>query len=180
MRSFTKELMMEALKNLLKTKPLNKITVNDIVSECDASKQTFYNHFQDKYALFTYTLTTVLKDNLEHAARNSLDYRSTIHSYYDAILLERDFYRSIIRDEAARELISSCIIENSEEYFRELVRKKTRHAAIPAELELSIMFNAAGDARLLVDWIQSGMVQSTETMAAVNFDCIPQCLREYC
>ena len=34
-------------KDLLKEKPFNKITVNDIANKCDINRQTFYYHFQD-------------------------------------------------------------------------------------------------------------------------------------
>ena len=37
----------DRFKDLLKEKPFNKITVNDIANKCDINRQTFYYHFQD-------------------------------------------------------------------------------------------------------------------------------------
>lgn len=47
----TKRALEESLKRLLLTKPLNKITIADITSDCGISRMTFYYHFQDIYDL---------------------------------------------------------------------------------------------------------------------------------
>lgn len=39
--------MAYTFKDLLKEKPFNKITINDISNRCDINRQTFYYHFQD-------------------------------------------------------------------------------------------------------------------------------------
>ena len=51
MPSFTKKAIAEAFFRLLDQKPLDKITVKDIVEECDITRRTFYYHYQDIYAL---------------------------------------------------------------------------------------------------------------------------------
>ena len=51
----TKRALEESLKRLLLTKPLNKITIADITSDCGISRMTFYYHFQDIYDLVEWT-----------------------------------------------------------------------------------------------------------------------------
>ena len=43
-----KEMFGDTLLELVNTKKLEKITVNDLISKTGASRQTFYNHFCDK------------------------------------------------------------------------------------------------------------------------------------
>ena len=43
----TKKAIAYSFKSLLKEKPFNKITINDIANNCDINRQTFYYHFQD-------------------------------------------------------------------------------------------------------------------------------------
>ncbi len=49
--SSTKEALGAALKELLAEKPIEKITIKDIVSICGVNRQTFYYHFNDVYDL---------------------------------------------------------------------------------------------------------------------------------
>ena len=51
MASTTKESLGAALKQMLTVKPIDKITVKDLVEICGVNRQTFYYHFQDIYDL---------------------------------------------------------------------------------------------------------------------------------
>lgn len=53
--SETKLLMAEALKRLIKDRPFAKITVQDIVSECNINRNTFYYHFESNIDLLYFT-----------------------------------------------------------------------------------------------------------------------------
>ena len=53
--SETKLLMAEALKKLIKDRPFAKITVQDIVNECNINRNTFYYHFESNIDLLYFT-----------------------------------------------------------------------------------------------------------------------------
>ena len=52
----TKRELAAALKKLMVTKPINKITVRELVSECGVNRNCFYYHFEDIYALFKWMI----------------------------------------------------------------------------------------------------------------------------
>ncbi|MCR5137595.1 MAG: TetR/AcrR family transcriptional regulator C-terminal domain-containing protein [Oscillospiraceae bacterium] len=47
MASGTKEALAEALRKMMTVKPIDKVTVKDIVEICGVNRQTFYYHFDD-------------------------------------------------------------------------------------------------------------------------------------
>lgn len=51
MAQITKKALASSLKKLLIQKPLDKITITDIVNDCEVNRQTFYYHFKDIYDL---------------------------------------------------------------------------------------------------------------------------------
>ena len=51
MSDITKHALAASLKKLLAQKPIDKITVKDIVEDCGVNRHTFYYHFQDIYEL---------------------------------------------------------------------------------------------------------------------------------
>ena len=51
MSNYTEQALGDSLKKLLAEKPLNKITVTDIVNDCGLNRMTFYYHFKDIYDL---------------------------------------------------------------------------------------------------------------------------------
>ena len=51
MPSFTKKAIIESFLHLASKKPLEKITVRDVVDDCGINRNTFYYHFQDIFAV---------------------------------------------------------------------------------------------------------------------------------
>lgn len=51
MANSTKEALGSALKKMMTVKPIDKITIKDLVEICNVNRQTFYYHFDDVYDL---------------------------------------------------------------------------------------------------------------------------------
>jgi len=45
----TKKILTASLKKFMELKPLNKISVREIIEDCGLNRQTFYYHFEDIY-----------------------------------------------------------------------------------------------------------------------------------
>lgn len=54
----TKKTLARSLKKLMQTTPLNKISVQDVVNDCNLNRQTFYYHFRDIYDLVEWIYKT--------------------------------------------------------------------------------------------------------------------------
>lgn len=52
----TKKMLSASLKKFMEHKPLSKIYVSEIISDCGVNRKTFYYHFEDIYALLKWTL----------------------------------------------------------------------------------------------------------------------------
>ncbi|MGN0529208.1 MAG: TetR/AcrR family transcriptional regulator C-terminal domain-containing protein [Eubacterium sp.] len=108
----TKAAMAGKLKELMQKKPLSKITVSEIIDECDINRKTFYYHFEDIYSLlkwmFEQEAIEVVKQfdlliDAEEAIEFILDYseknKHIINCAYDSIgrdEMKRFFYLDFI------------------------------------------------------------------------------------
>ncbi len=123
----TKKTLAESLKKIMKQKPLNKISIRELVEDCALNRQTFYYHFKDIYDLvewmFEQEAIRLLKENmtfltwedsclylLKYIEQNWEVCTSTLHSLGRSHL-ETFFYKdlySILRsviEEGASDLI---------------------------------------------------------------------------
>lgn len=64
MSVYTKKALAEALKKMMEVKPINKITIKDIVELCGVNRQTFYYHFDDVYDLLEWIFEQDANANL--------------------------------------------------------------------------------------------------------------------
>ena len=68
MASSTKEALGNALKKMLNIKPIDKITVKDLVEECGVNRQTFYYHFDSIPDLVEDIVSDITKEIIENNA----------------------------------------------------------------------------------------------------------------
>lgn len=52
----TKTALAGSLKKFMEKKPLGKITVSEIIADCNVNRKTFYYHFEDIYSLLKWML----------------------------------------------------------------------------------------------------------------------------
>lgn len=78
MAQTTKKALAASLKKLLAEKPLDKITVIDIVEDCEVNRQTFYYHFKDIYDLVEWIYTS--------EATKALDGKKTYNTWQQGFL----------------------------------------------------------------------------------------------
>lgn len=63
----TRRYIQEAFRTLLEEKPMDRITVRDIVEECGLTRNTFYYHYDDIFDLFEDFLKTQLAQAMHDA-----------------------------------------------------------------------------------------------------------------
>lgn len=113
----TKKALAASLKKYMTKKTLKKITVSEIITDCNVNRKTFYYHFEDIYAL--------LKWMLEQEAVEVVKQFDLLIDYKDAILFVMDYvetnahilncaYDSMGRDEMKRFLCND---------FYEIIRR---------------------------------------------------------
>lgn len=108
----TKKMLAQSLKRAMEKKALSKVTVNELIKDCNLNRNTFYYHFSDIYDLLKWMLEqeaveVVKKIDLlvdtEEAIRFVLNYvnenRHIINCAYDSMghqEMKRFFYADFI------------------------------------------------------------------------------------
>ena len=150
MSAFTKKAILESFLRLAEKKPIDKITVRDIVDDCGVNRNTFYYHFQDIYA--------VLETLCHHAVKRlpaQLPLAETLAAFLDVIT---GFAAKF--PHAARTLSFSLGFEGLVRYFAADLdtliaeRATCEHGKKPAPIEIAMLrFAVLG---LCLDTLQNG------------------------
>lgn len=149
----SKKLINEALADLLTVKPLDKITVTDVVSRADINRGTFYAHYKDipdvVDHLIEQTFSTIREAVITQNASN-VGVEHTLLTTIQA-LLEEDlsFYRKILNSSASvimQERLVTVVAEFMLEY------KDQFYPGSQEEYHIAIQFCAGGLSNLYRDW----------------------------
>lgn len=159
MSDITKRAMSAALKNLLKEKKLNKITVQDIADECGINRQTFYYHFQDIYDLVEWTCIEdtekVLKEN-----RTYDTWQEGFLSVFDLAKKDKTFIDNIYRS-VSLEMLEQYLYRLVYPLLKNVVDEKAKGQTVREENKKYIAdFYKYAFVGVLLEWIRNDMAES--------------------
>ena len=148
----SRKLIIAALADLLQEKPLEKITVTDVVNRAEINRGTFYAHFTDIPDVINHLIEKTFADLREILDQESYTADALPHallSQVEKILCEdTDFYLKIMNSSAAA-LMHNQLVEIVVDY---MLQNQTSFSSGGQNFELSIRFCAGGISNLYRDW----------------------------
>lgn len=165
----SRKLINEALADLLTEKPLDKITVTDVVKRADINRGTFYAHYRDIPDVVDHLIQQTFS-----AIRDAMIAQTEIPSnmglvFLTAIqtILEEDlpFYRKILNSSASslmQEQLVSIVLDF-------LVEHKDRfYQGSQEEYQIAIRFCAGGLSNLYRDWFSGKLTCSLSELTQIG------------
>ncbi len=173
----TKQVLADAFVELSKTKPLEKITIQNIVDKCGAGRQTFYNHFKDKEELVEYIFVNDEKKSLIECDGNC-SLKDRIKLVLDTIKKKRRFY-TYAYDAKGQNSLEEVIIRQYINFYSDVVIKKGGEEALDERMKMSIRFFCRGAYTFCKEWMENKYHCSSEEIAEIIVENMPERLKKY-
>lgn len=163
MTSLTKKAIITSFMQLASKKPLEKITVRDIVDDCGINRNTFYYHFQDIYAVLEEICRAgTAKMKPELPLGDMLAHLFSVLTAYAARF-----------PKAMAHIVASIGQSGTERYFAKgfdetvfTVLERDAASASAADLRMATVFLRHAFIGLFVDWINATGKIDSHSMAA--------------
>ena len=156
----TKLILSKSLKKLLSKKPLNKITVKDIVSDCKLTRQTFYYHFQDIFELLDWTYKNEIGRILEDTSNSSWDV--VIKGILSYIKDNKSMFAYTIQS-VGREHFEQAVYPSLYEFSQNRIYKASSELEIPTD-KIHFLANLQTITLLsvIIQWANNGMKENID------------------
>ena len=154
MPSFTRRAIKESFLKLLNQRPLNQITVKDIVEDCGINRNSFYYHFSDLPALVEEIMAEQVSAMVEnHPTVDSVQEGSD--AIVEFVMHNKraiyHIYNSVSRDVFERHLMEVCryVVTTYLDGMLEEVEEADRDAIL--------RFHRCACFGSVIDWLNGGM-----------------------
>lgn len=165
----SKKIIYAALADLSTEKPIDKITVTDIVNRADINRGTFYAHFSDVPDVIKHTIQQTfssIQEALSHHHEPLSQIGNTLLTQIQKILEEDlPFYQKILNSSASAlmynqlvEIVSEYLVQNKELFY---------HGDIK-EYEFAIHFCAGGLRNIYKDWFSGKLSYSLHELTEIS------------
>lgn len=173
----TQHLLATTLLSLLEKQSFKKITVNDICTEALVSRSAFYSHFDDKYALLSFSM-----ELLQQGVRDKccdLDVRTVLRYMLENVTENVTVFRNLITADLDREVMDMfrrMIFDNFQQALQE---QKLDTAALPGPPEVVFSFYTAGIASVMMLWIGKNMTYGIDEILDSLCSLLPKPMLEF-
>ena len=120
----TKAALGESLKKLVLTKRLEKITINDLTTDCGISRMAFYYHFKDIYDLVEWVCVEDGKKVLQ-GKKTYETWQEGMSQIFEAVLENKAFVLNVYRS-IGREKVEGYLYKLTYEMIKEVVEDRCR------------------------------------------------------
>ena len=156
MSQMTKRALEASLKELLRRKPLDKITVSDLTEHCGVNRMTFYYHFKDIYDLVEWCC----EEDAARALAGQKTYDTWQQGFLQILEALRDdkaFFTSVYRS-ISREQVENYLYRLTYDLMMGVVEEKAAGMTVrPEEKEFIANFYKFAFVGLTLEWIRGGM-----------------------
>ena len=173
-RKTTKEILAESFRELAEKKAVDKITIQEIVDNCDFSPATFYRHFRDKYDLIAWDYvhrTTVIMDKI------GIDEYQWKHTLTDAMLFyteNRDYIHNLLNHTNGRDAFIRYMSEANVEHLEKYILKQTGEKTIDADTAVYVKIYVYGMAQTVCEWITGNLECDQKHLADLLEKALPE------
>ncbi len=121
----TKKILCASLKKIMKHKAFSKITVTELIKDCNLNRKTFYYHFEDIYGL--------LKWMLEQEAFDVIEQFNVLEEYKDAFnfildyVNENAYFLNCIYDSVGRDQLKRFFYKDFEVLTKKIIHDTEQH-----------------------------------------------------
>ena len=164
-----------AMKELLVHTPVDKITVKQIVDQCDVTRPTFYRHFKDKYDLINWYFDKLLAKSFEHMGMGKTVYDALVKKF-TYIQEEHVFFAAAFKYDSQNSLRQHDF-ELILDFYENLIREKT--GRIPDEtIHCILEMYCQSSIYMTVKWVLGELECAPEGLAKILVDGMPGKLSE--
>ena len=182
----TQKFIMSTFMQLLESESLDKITVRDIVEECEINRNTFYYHYSDIYDL----LDDVFRVETEKFMSEDVDENTTFGEEYErAARFVLKYKKAILHiyDSKKRDVLQNYLETLAFSFISRFVKKEANGYGLPDEdIDYITGFYTHAIVGNTLGWIKRKLPSGQEkfiartagTFNATVKDIIRQCLEE--
>ena len=169
MNNITKNALEESLKKFLLQKPLDKITISDLITDCGISRMAFYYHFKDIYDLVEWSCIEDASRALQ--GKKTYDtWQEGLQQIFEAVLENKPFILNVYRS-VKREQVENYLYSLTYQLIEGVVEEQSENLRVTEEQKKFIAdFYKYSFVGVMLDWIKRGMKEAPEEIA--NMVCV--------
>ncbi len=172
-RKTTKEILAESFRELAEVKSIDKVTIQDIVDNCDYSTATFYRHFKDKYDLIAWDYAQKAEELMCGLNEDNALWKQTLIDWANYFLAEKEYLANLFLHTSGHDSFIQYMTEINYHAFTKHLLAVSNKTALDEETVLLARAYCLGTVCLSCEWILGNYDIGPERLAKIYEKAVP-------
>lgn len=178
-RKTAKEILAESFRELAETVPIDKITIKDIVYNCDYSPATFYRHFKDKYDLIAYDYVQRTSEIIAKFGTEGYEWKQIVTDCMCFFDENRKYMKNLFLNTKGMDSFVRYFADANIGHITECILKNSSMKELSHDLEVYVRVYIFGTVQLTCQWLLGEFDSTADHLAELFEKAVPEPLKEY-
>ena len=178
-RKTAKEILAESFRELAETIPIDKITVKDIVYNCDYSPATFYRHFKDKYDLIAYDYVQRTSEIIANFGTEGYEWKHILTDCMRFFDVNRKYMKNLLLHTSGMDSFIRYFADANIGHLTDCILKNSSMNELSHDLEVYVRVYIYGTVQLTCQWLLGEFDSTADHLAELFEKAVPEPLKEY-
>lgn len=160
-----------AMRECMKTTPVEKITVKEIVDTCGVTRQTFYRNFKDKYDLINWYFDKILEESFRHMGQGN-DVQESLEKKFEYIQMEQLFFMAAFKNDDQNNLRDHDF-ELIRKFYIDQIESRSNKKISP-KLLFQLEMYCQSSIYMTVEWVLGHKDFTPKSLAKLLADSMPK------
>ncbi len=156
-RKTTKEILAESFREIAENCPVDKITIQAIVDNCEYSPATFYRHFKDKYDLIAWDYVNQSNMIMDKVGIDDYVWSDTLTDGMQFYLENKEYIQNLLRHTSGHDAFIRYLSEANTDHLIKCILKVTGKKELDANLTILAKIYCFGTVQILCQWLLDEM-----------------------
>ena len=172
-RKTTKEILAESFRELAENRPVDKITIQEIVDNCDFSPATFYRHFGDKYDLIAWDYVHRTTEIMNKIGKDEYEWKDTLWDGMVFYLNNKEYIRNLIKNTSGHDAFVRYMSEANIDHLTKYILKLSGQKQLDDDTAIHIRVYCCGTVQTICEWILDNIKCDPDHLAALFEQALP-------
>ena len=178
-RKTTKEILAESFRELAETRPADKITIQEIVDNCDYSPATFYRHFKDKYDLIIWDYVHRTSEIMNRIGKDEYEWKDTLWDAMAFYLKNKEYIRNLIKNTGGRDAFVKYMSEANIDHLTKYILKLSGQKQLDDDTAIHVRVYCYGTVQTVCEWMLDNIKCDPDHLAELFEQALPVPLRKF-
>lgn len=176
-RRTTKEILAYSFRELAGNRPVDKITIQEIVDNCDFSPATFYRHFSDKYDLIAWDYVHQTTAIMNKIGKDEYEWKDTLWDAMAFYLKNKEYIRNLINNTGGHDAFVRYMSEANVDHLTKYILKLSGQKQLDSDTAIHICIYCYGMVQTVCEWLLDNIKCDPDHLADLFEQALPPPLR---